>query len=79
MLPVAPNMAATESFDIFSRVSNSSTFLPFAAIKEFAALSSALASFSCNFLLADTVSFIWIFLASKNLDAFVQVVQPPRM
>ena len=79
MLPVAPNMAATESFDIFSRVSNSSTFLPFAAIKELAALSSALASFSCNFLLADTVSFIWIFLASKNLDAFVQVVQPPRM
>ena len=39
-------------------------------------LSKSAASSACSFLLAGTVSDISIPLASKNLDAFVQVVQP---
>jgi hypothetical protein len=46
------------------------------AISLAASLKSALASDACNFLLAMTVSRMSTLLASKNLDALVQVVHP---
>ena len=46
------------------------------AISFVAVLSRSAASLACSFLLAGTVSDIFISLASKNLDALVQVVQP---
>ena len=58
--------------------SNSTIFLPFMAINLLADFSMSFASAACSLLLADTVSAIAILLASKNLDALVQVVQPLR-
>lgn len=44
----------------------------------FALANNAAASSRCSLRLAGTVSEISILLASKNLDARVQLVHPPR-
>ena len=76
MLPVGPSIASTASLPTLVETSNSCTFFPFMAISLVASFKSASASEACNFLLAMTVSRMSILLASKNLDALVQVVHP---
>ena len=76
--PVGPSIASTASRLIRSFTENSLTFLPFATINLDTDLSSARASVACSLRLAGTASLISILFASKNLDAFVQVVQPLR-
>ena len=75
-LPVGPNIAATAVFVTDLSTANSSSFFPLATISLVAALSSFRASVSDNFLLAETRSLTSMLLASKNLDAFTQLVQP---
>jgi len=57
---------------------NSLTFFPFIAINLLALLNKFFASEACSFWLAETVSAMSMLLASKNLDARVQDVQPLR-
>ena len=76
ILPVGPSIDSTASLPTLDETSNSCTFLPFMATSLDASFSIALASDACSFLLAMTVSRISILLASKNLDALVQVVHP---
>lgn len=71
-------MAATASLDTDFSTENSLSFLPFATYKVLADFNNFRASDSDSFLLAETVSFISMLLASKNLDALTQLVQPPR-
>jgi len=78
MLPVGPKVAAIASSEIEDLTENFCTFLPFKAINVDASESKSALSAACNFLLADIFSFIFILRASKNLDALVQLVQPPR-
>ena len=73
-----PSIAVTASSDVFSLPENSTTFLPLATVSLLAFFSSFNASSLCSFLLAGTVSAISILLASINLEAFVQLVQPLR-
>ena len=73
---MGPNIDSIASKGKFFDVSYSVTFLPFIAISFVPVLSKSAASLACSFLLAGTVSDISIPLASKNLDALVQVVQP---
>ncbi len=77
-LPVGPSMAAIASLLTDLLTSNSLTFLPLDTCSVEAALSMARASVACSFRLAGTDSFISTSLASKNLEALVQVVQPLR-
>ena len=77
-LPVGPSMASTDSLSTRVAILNSLTFLPFATMSLDADLSNAFASAACSFLLAGVVSLIGMLLASRNLDARVQLVQPPR-
>ena len=76
--PVGPSMASTASRLTRSFTTNSLTFLPFATISLDTDLSSPRASEACSLRLAGIDSLISILFASKNLDAFVQVVQPFR-
>jgi len=57
---------------------NSSSFLPFATYSVAAAFAIAAASDLPSLRLAGTISRDSIFLASRNLDARVQLVQPLR-
>jgi hypothetical protein len=72
-------MASTASFEAVSAPFHSLTFLPLATISFDASLAIAVASFLPSFWLAETVSFGSIELASRNLDARVQDVQPLRL
>lgn len=76
--PVGPSMAATASLEMLDATENSLTFLPLATISLDAGFNSARASGSVSFLLAGVLSRISILLASRNLDALVQLVQPLR-
>ena len=76
--PVGPSIASTASRLTRSFMENSLTFLPFATINLDTDLSSSRASDACSLRLAGMVSPTSILFASKNLDAFVQVVQPLR-
>jgi hypothetical protein len=76
--PVGPNIEATASSETPVLSENSLTFLPLSAINLLALASMASPSCACNFLLAGTFVLMSMLLASKNLDAFVQLVQPPR-
>jgi hypothetical protein len=71
-------MAATASAGAFPLVFHSSTFLPLATMTFDAALASAAASDLPSLRLAGTTSFASMPLASRNLDALVQDVQPLR-
>ena len=77
-LPVGPSIASTAAFGAFPAVLNSSSFLPLATISFDDALAIAAASERPSFLLADTLSRGSIPLASRNLDARWQDVQPLR-
>lgn len=74
-LPVGPNIAATASSLLSVKVV---TFLPLATMSLLAPLSKSRASSDCSLRLAGIVSLISTLLASKNLDALVQLVQPLR-
>ena len=76
--PVGPSMASTTSLPAFPPGLNSLIFLPFATITFEAAFAISAASLRPSFRLAGTVSFGSIPLASRNLDARVQDVQPLR-
>ena len=76
-LPVGPSMASTTSRLALPPL-KSLRFLPLATITLLAALAISAASLRPSFLLAETVCFGVIFLASRNLDALVQLVQPLR-
>ena len=76
--PVGPSIASTTAFGAFPPGANSVTFLPLETMTFEACFASAAASDRPSFLLAETISFGLIFLASRNLDAFVQDVQPLR-
>jgi hypothetical protein len=75
---VGPSIAATASFETLFATGNSLIFLPLATISLVAGFSSARASGSVSFLLAGVLSRTSILLASRNLDARVQLVQPFR-
>ena len=77
-LPVGPSMASMAAFEFFSADLNSLTFLPFETISFEAVFAMSEASFLPSFLFAETISFGSIPLASRNLDARVQDVQPLR-
>ena len=77
-LPVLPSMALSASSDALLPPANSITFLPLETTMVFALANNAAASSRCSLRLAGTVSEISILLASKNLDARVQLVHPPR-
>ena len=76
ILPVGPRVAAMASSDTDFETEYSLTFLPLIAISLEAFSSSCRASSACNFLLAGTFSLMVISLASRNLDARLQLVQP---
>lgn len=78
MFPVGPNIAATQSSTVSVLGFNSVTFLPFIATRRVAPCNFSLASDACHLRLAGMVSPTSISLASKNLDALVQLVQPLR-
>lgn len=71
-------MAPTASAETLPLTEKRSTFFPLATMRVEASANSALASISCNFLLAETVSAIRTRLASMNLAARAQLVQPFR-
>ncbi len=71
-------MASTAAFGAVPAVFHSSTFLPFETITFDAAFASAEASLRPSFRLAGMVSRGSMPLASRNLDARVQEVQPLR-
>ena len=71
-------MAATASPETLPPTENLLIFFPLATIRVEASRSSALASASCSFRLAGTASVMSIRLASRNLEARVQLVQPLR-
>ena len=71
-------MASTTAFGAFPPGANSVTFLPLATMSFDAPFASAVASERPSFLLAETICCGSIFFASRNLDAFVQDVQPLR-
>ena len=71
-----PNIALTASSEVLSVPENSTTFLPFATVSLLAFFSSFSASSLCSLRLAGTVSEMSILLASINLEALVQLVQP---
>jgi hypothetical protein len=71
-------MASTAALGAFPPVENSSSFFPLATISLDDALAIAAASLRPSFRLALTSSFGSIPLASRNLDARVQDVQPLR-
>jgi len=73
---VLPNIALTASSEVLSFPENSTTFLPFATVSLLAFFRSFNASSLWSFRLAGTVSEIAILLASINLEALVQLVQP---
>ena len=74
--PVEPSMAAMAASLRPDFRSKDSTFLPFIATNR-VALSVTSGQWSAlSFLLAKTVSLMSTERASKNLDAFTQVVQP---
>ena len=75
---MGPSMAATMSAPAFPAGFHSATFLPLATKTLEAAFAMAAASDFPSFRLAETTSFGSIFLASRNLDARVQLVQPLR-
>ena len=77
-LPVGPSIDATASAGTFPSSENVFTFLPLATINVVASLSSVVASVFCSFRLAGTDSVILIPLASRNLEALEQLVQPLR-
>lgn len=78
-LPVGPSIASTASFGALPAVLNSLTFFPLATISFDDSLASAAASERPSLRLAGTISFGSIPLASRNLDARVQDVQPLRV
>ena len=78
MLPVAPSIAVTASSVVFAPTSKWSTFLPFITTIFVEASAISLASSAWSFLFAETLSFTVISLASINLEALVQLVQPLR-
>jgi hypothetical protein len=59
-------------------VLNSTTFLPFATITRVATFAIFAASSRPSFFEADTISTGLMRLASRNLDALTQEVQPLR-
>ena len=71
-------MASTASVGMRLPTENVLTFLPLATMRVEAPCSSALASDLCSFRLAGTVSVTLIRLASRNLEARAQLVQPLR-
>jgi hypothetical protein len=71
-------MASTTSAEALPPGLNSLTFLPLATITTDAARASAAASERPSLRLAETVSPTSMLLASRNLDARVQEVQPLR-
>ena len=75
-LPVFPNMALTASSEVLSFPENSKIFLPLATVSLLAFFRSFNASSLWSLRLAGTVSETSILLASINLEAFVQLVQP---
>ena len=76
--PVGPSIFSTTS-DIFAVfISKTSSFLPFATRTFEDSFAMALASFALSLRLAGISSEIETFLASRNLDARVQLVQPFR-
>ena len=77
-LPVGPSIACTASLDTTLPILNSVIFFPFATISLFADLSRVRASLSCSFRLAGDRSSTLTSLASKNLAARLQLVQPFR-
>jgi hypothetical protein len=77
--PVGPSMASMSSSSMGTATENSSTFLPLAATILVTVSSRFLASSACNFLLAGIGSTISILLASRNLDALSQLLQPLRL
>ena len=75
---MGPSIASTASFLTFAPAGNSSSFFPFATISLLAAFASVEASLRPSFALALTSSLGSMPLASRNLEAFVQLVQPFR-
>jgi hypothetical protein len=71
-------MASTAALPLVSAPFHSSTFLPLATISFDAAFASAAASLRASLRLAGIVSAASMPLASRNLDALVQDVQPLR-
>jgi hypothetical protein len=70
-------MASTTSLPALPPA-NSVTFLPLATMTFDACFASPAASFCASLRLAGTISFASIPLASRNLDARAQDVQPFR-
>lgn len=77
-LPVGPSIAATALAGGFPPTEKVVIFLPLATINVVIPLSNALASASCSLRLAGTVSVTLTLLASRNLEALEQLVQPLR-
>ena len=77
-LPVGPSIDVTALAGTFPSTENVFTFLPLVTISVVTSLSSVVASVLCSFRLAGTDSVILMPLASRNLEALEQLVQPLR-
>jgi hypothetical protein len=75
---VGPSIAETTADGALPPGLNTSSFFPFATITCEAAFASFAASVFPSLRLAGTTSLGSIPCASRNLDAFVQLVQPLR-
>ena len=76
--PVGPSIFSTTSLSFDFLTSNTSSFFPFATYTFEEPLAISSASDAPSFRLAGISSLISTFLASKTLDARVQLVQPFR-
>jgi len=77
-LPVGPSMPLIMSSDTSPLITKEATFLPFAIVILSTEVARLIASVRLSFRDAGIISFGTKLLASRNLDALTQLVQPLR-
>jgi hypothetical protein len=77
-LPVGPSILSIISSDTSPLITKEATFLPFAIVMLSAEAAKLIASTRLSFRDAGMISFGTKLLASRNLDALTQLVQPLR-
>lgn len=77
-LPVGPSMPLIMSSDTSPLITKEATFLPFAIVILSTEVARLIASVRLSFRDAGIISFGSKLLASRNLDALTQLVQPLR-